>query len=456
MIFRMAKIVPCVCLGGMLLAALPGWTQAQPAADEPIAAVSGANDGDDRMLAPPPVSGEDYPVVFSSETRSNFLRGGITFDFAHSDNVLGGIGASPVSDNSYSIWPTLAIDETTSRSKLTFSYAPGFTFYQHTSGRDETDQNLAADFEYRLSPHVTAHLRDSFQKSSDAFNSPGEGLAMGVSGSLQGSNNLIVAPLADRLTNVGTGGVTYQFSPNAMVGVNATFSNLHYPDPSQVQEELYDTSSQAVSVFHTLRVSRRQYFGVTYQYQRLLAFPPGSTTNTQTNSVLLFYTWLPTSRLSVSAFAGPQFSSTQQPGLSSSHGVGPAAGGSLSWQAERTALAASYSHTITGGGGLIGASRADAATLVWRQQIVRHWNASLSGGYANNRIIVVSDLPDTSGHSITASAALEHQFNTRLSVQGGYTRLRQLYSDVPEISEHPDTNREWVTVSYQFTKALGR
>jgi hypothetical protein len=45
---------------------------------------------------------------------------------------------------------------------------------------------------------------------------------------------------------------------------------------------------------------------------------------------------------------------------------------------------------------------------------------------------------------------------TQLAVQAGYTRLRQQYDDVPAISLHPDTNREWVTVSYQFTKALGR
>ena len=447
-----AALVP----GALLLAGLPAWPQAVPAADQPAIAVTGLVDTEDRMLAPPPVSGEDYPVVFSTETRTNFLRGGITFDFAHSDNVLANTGTNPISDQSYSIWPTIALDETTGRTKLAFSYAPGFTFYQQNSGLDEADQNLAADYQYRLSPHVTIRVRDAFQKSSNAFNSPGEGLATGVSGSAGGANNLVIAPIADRLTNTGNAGMTYQFSENAMLGANVTFNNLHYPDANQVLGSLYDSSSQVASVFHSLRVSRRQYLGVSYQYQRLLAYPGGATTETQTNAVLVFYTWLPTAKFSASAFAGPQFAATSQPGLPDSHLTAPTAGGSLGWQSERTALAASYSHAITGGGGLIGASRADGANAFVRQMLSKRWQASVAGGYVDNRIIEVSALPNTSGHSITGSVAVQHQMTSQLAVQAGYTRLRQQYDDVPAISLHPDTNREWVTVSYLFTKALGR
>jgi len=440
---------------GVLSTAVAGWSQAAPAAEVPAVPLTGGVNSEDRMLTPPPVSGADYPVVFTSEEHSNFLRGGITFDFAHSDNVLGA-GVTPVSDNSYSIWPTLALDETTGRTKLEFSYAPGFTFYQQTTGRDETDQNLAVDYEYRLSPHVTMRLRDTFQKSSDAFNSPGEGLFNGVSGSLGATSNLVIAPIADRLSNTGNAGMSYQFSANAMVGFNATFGNLHYPDPGQVQGELFDSSSQVVSAFHALRIARRHYLGVAYQYQRLLAYPGAGTTETQTNAGILFYTWLPTSRVSVSAFAGPQFAATTQPALPESHLLAPDAGGSLSWQTERTALAASYIHSIIGGGGLIGASRAGAATAWARQRVAKGWTAEINGAYVNNDVIVVAGLPDTSGHSIAASAALTREFNPRFRVQGGYTRLHQIYANISEISQYPDTNREWVTVSYQFTKALGR
>ncbi|MDR3494157.1 MAG: hypothetical protein P4L82_06105, partial [Ancalomicrobiaceae bacterium] len=101
-----------------------------PAATGPIGAAVVNNDADaDRMLTPPPVSGETYPLSFTSEERANYLRGGVTFNTAYSDNVLGATSAHPVSDVSYSVWPTIALDETTPRLHTVFTYAPGFTFY---------------------------------------------------------------------------------------------------------------------------------------------------------------------------------------------------------------------------------------------------------------------------------------------------------------------------------------
>ena len=61
--------------------------------------------GEDRMLTPPPVSGQAYPLSLASEERANYLRGGVTFTTAYSDNVLGATSLTPVSDVSYSVWP---------------------------------------------------------------------------------------------------------------------------------------------------------------------------------------------------------------------------------------------------------------------------------------------------------------------------------------------------------------
>ena len=99
------------------------------------------------MLAPPPVSGANYPVAFTSEERSNYLRGGVTFNTAYSDNVLGATSSGlPVSDVSYSVWPTIALDATTPRLHSVLSYAPGFTFYQRTSSRNEAGRECGDRF----------------------------------------------------------------------------------------------------------------------------------------------------------------------------------------------------------------------------------------------------------------------------------------------------------------------
>src|SRR5579859_1908187 len=138
----------------ILLSAVSLWSQDDPgasAAKEVPAAETVASSDDARMLTPPALSGEAYPIAPTSEARSNYLRAGLTVNSAYSDNVLGGVSTHPVSDVDYSIWPTITLDQTTTRLHSLLTYAPGFTFYQRTTGRDETDQNATIDLQYRLS-----------------------------------------------------------------------------------------------------------------------------------------------------------------------------------------------------------------------------------------------------------------------------------------------------------------
>src|SRR5208282_911066 len=170
--------------------------------------------------------------------------------------------------------------------------------------------------QYRLSPHVTFSARDGFQKSSNVFNQPDLAAASTVSGGTQQGNFSVIAPIADRLSNSGNVSIASQFAANSMVGATGTFTNLHYPDQAQVPG-LFDSSSQAGSVFYSLRLSKMHYIGVTYEYQRLLSYPTEGQNETQTHAILLFYTLYPTSRFSVSFFGGPQYSDTVQPPLPS-------------------------------------------------------------------------------------------------------------------------------------------
>ena len=159
----------------------------------------------DRMMTPPPVSGQTYPIALGSQERSNYLRAGVSFTSAYTDNVLGGVSAHPVSDISYSVAPMIALDETTTRMHALLSYAPGFTFYQRTSSYNAADHNAAIQFEYRLSPHLMFSASDSFQKSSNVFNQPVDFASGGiVSGGAQGPNFSVIAPIADRLSNSGS------------------------------------------------------------------------------------------------------------------------------------------------------------------------------------------------------------------------------------------------------------
>ena len=456
------------CVGLLVLAAaVPLWSQVDTSPTQPLAAYgtgSGTENSDSRMMTPPPVSGQSYPATPGSQERSNYLRAGVTFTSAYSDNLVGSTGSNsgPVSDESYSVFPTLALDESTTRLHFTLTYAPGFTFYQHTSSLNQANQNASIDFQYRLSPHVTFSARDGFQKSSSVFNQPSLGSAGSVSGGIQEPNQSVIAPVASQLNNFGNAGITYQFAANGMIGGSGTFSNLHYLDSAQVPG-LYDSSSQGGSAFYTYRISKMHYIGVTYQYQRLLSFPAPGTNETQTHSLLLLYTLYANPHFSISFFSGPQYANTGPQfanGISlplpASQSWHPQAGGSLSWQGRLSSVSISYSHMISGGGGLIGAVKMDGANASIRQQLTRTLSASVSGGYTQNDVLASAVAGANNGHTWSGTASVQQQFGQHLNVQLGYTRLHQSYSDVAVLATLPNTNREFVSISYQFSRPLGR
>jgi len=421
----------------------------------PEPALSGETD---RMSTPPPVSGLAYPVLVGDQERSNYLRGGLAFTSAYTDNALGGVMDHPISDISYSVAPYVALDETTTRLHCLLTYAPGFTFYQRTSARNEADQNASIEVEYRLSPHVTFSAVDGFQKSSNVFNQPDLAGAGAVSGGIDSANFSVIAPIADRLSNTGTVGIADQLSFNSMVGASGTFSNLHYPDPSQVPG-LYDAGSQSGLAFYSLRFARGQYVGATYQYQRLLSYPTSGNNETQTHAMLFFYTIQPDPRFSLSFFGGPQYSDTVSAPefhVVPSHSWQPAGGASFNWQSRLSNFALGYTHIVAGGSGLVGAVQMDSATASFRQQIARRFSAGVAGGYTQNNVIGGFIAAIASGHSISAGAYLQRQFGEHLNAQAGYTRLHQSYSNITVFATTPDTNREYVSLAYQFSRPLGR
>lgn len=457
----------------ILWATVPLWSQ-EETTPHPVPAMVGAdtsaapaetyNPIEDRMITPPPVSGQAYPIAPGSQERSNYLHAGLFFMGAYTDNVLNSANGSPISDQSYSVGPTIALDETTPRLHCLLSYAPAFTFYQHTSSRNEGDHNASIEFEYRLSPHVTFSAMDSFRKTSSILNQvPDLSSGGAVSGGAQGANYSAIAPLADNLSNSANAGLSYQYALNDMVGASGTFSNLHYPDQSQVPG-LVDSTSQAGLAFYSHRVGRGQYVGVTYQYQRLLSHLGTGDNETQTHAALFFYTYAPrSSRFSFSLFGGPQHSDTVEPPVPPqqlqtirTRSWDPAGGASLGWQGKLTSIALSYVHVIAGGGGLMGAVQQDSATASAGQQITRTLSASLTGGYAKNNVISSGLNSTNDGHTISGTVSLDQQIGQRVGVQLGYTRLYQSYSNVTVLSANPDTNRVFVSISYQFSRPLGR
>jgi len=446
-------------------AALPVWSQAtessppgtggtQPKDSGAAPAATGAIENDDQMVTPPPVSVEGYSLSLGAESeRANYLRGGLRFSTTYDDNVLTN-SSRATSDMSYSIWPWISLNQSRPRLKWSFSYSPGFTFYQKNTNLNKADHLFETKLEYRLSPNVTLHLRDAYSKSSNFFSqfeqNPGGGTS---SVGLQGQNNSVIPPLAERISNAGDVQLTYQISQYGMVGMTGSFSQLRYPDRAQAGG-LLDADVKAGELFYTHRVSKRNYLGATYRYQDLLASP--SSVETQTHSLVVFYTIYFRPTFSLSAFAGPEYAETQAPHVKVQQDVSPAAGGSFGWQGRYTSLAVSVSRRVTDGGGLGSAVRAEDARASFRRQFTKALNARLDAGYTLNHLLAPTIESGVGGHTLFGGFSVLQSLRPQLELELAYTRLHQSYSNLTNLFNMPDRNRVSISLSYRFERALGR
>ena len=114
-------------------------------------------------------------------------------------------------------------------------------------------------------------------------------------------------------------------------------------------------------------------------------------------------------------------------------------------------------HPYCGSGveGLFGAFDSNSATLLASSRLTRTWNVEAGGAYAiNKNVTAFLPLAAPGGHSVSESVAFQHIFTQHFKAELGYTHLHQSYSGIPAISQAPDTDRVFCSVTYQFARPL--
>ena len=438
------------CLSFIFLMTIPTFPQAvSPIASAPVA-------GTNRMVVPPPVSVEPYRTDVGLEAKPNYLRGGISFGTSYIDNLYAGSGSSPLAEKIYSVSPTLDFEQTRSTRHATVRYSPSFTFYQPTSALNEINQDGSVGYQVRLTPHSEINLNDSIQYRSTPFYIAASGSDGAVSGAAQTVTPGVIIPYAKNLNNVANGEFTLQTGRSSMIGVSGSATTLHFPDLVETSG-VYDSNSRSGSGFYSRRLSDTQYFGVLYIYAQTQAFPINAESETRLQSVLAFYSIYPKERLSLSASVGPQNYRVSQAPLLTAHSWAPSLAASIGWRGLHTSFAASYSQTVTGGGGLAGAyhSRSAIASAAW--EMSRTWTAHVTASYAINENVTPHLVGAYSGgHGIFGTATVGHSMGRQFNFALEYSRLHLSYSDIPAISSNPDSNRVAASITWRFMRPLGQ
>lgn len=428
---------------------LPAWSQVESPVESAPAPTT-----DEQMETPPRVSVATFPTTVAAETRSNYIRGGVNFQTSYIDNLYEGATGHPIGETTFSVLPTIIMDQTTARQHVLISYSPGFMFYLPTSSLNEVNQSASAEYQFRLTPHSSISLNDMFLDSS--FGSSNSVVGGTVSGSAQPATPEIVPPFAQELTNRANAELSVQTGRDTMIGVSGMTMLLHYPNLSETSG-LYDSSSRGGSAFYNHRLTESQYVGATYEYSDFLTYPTAGTSETQTHTISAFYTLYLKRRLSLSVSGGPQYFQVSETSFLTSSAWQPSVMASIGWQGQRTTFAVSYLREVTGGGGLLGAYKTSSSNISARWQIARNWTAGAGGAYANYANVSPALFSSNiGGHFISGDGTLEHSFAGQLMVGLEYDRMHYSYGGVASLSANPNSNRISGSVSWQFTRAIGR
>ena len=459
----------------VLLAALGvahGQTQEQPTASDttrtaPAPALSGiagmeglADDQDDVSVPQIPVflGGQGTQLALATEMeRSNYLRGGVNFGVGYNDNAL--IAPSgQIGDTTYSVFPNIAIDQSTSRMRWTLAYGAGLTVNQRLSNNNQGAHNLRFDSLFRLSPHVNFRVAENFSLISGIFGASGGSDLQG------GGTGTLITPLASQRSNQTVVETNYHFALKDIVGASGTFYDLHYNDVTTGAGTLSNTQTASGSVFWLHQILRGNWAGVAYRFDRITYDPNGETkvhTFSVTDSLRI------AKGFHVSGFIGPEYAENQgvaatgpnvgQLSRFSSWGVsGGLEGG---WQSARTTVTAGYSKQVSNGSGVLGAVNLQNVHGAIRRELTRGWAINLLASYAGNKALTLASATTAQSIKTTSvGASLERNVGRSLGFQVGYFHDFQDQSGTadPAQTYNVDRNRFLVTLSYQWVKALGR
>ena len=407
-------------------------------------------------------------LAFEPElARTNYLNTGISIGTAFDDNALS-TSSDRISNFGYSVLPYIGLKQSRGRLNWTLDYAAGLTINQQLSSRNQGSHNLGFESEYWLSPHVNFLVRDRFLMTTGFFDQVNQNHD-GTSGTvLQTPNQAVITPLAKQTSNTATTQITYQFGRDSQIGGSGTFYQSHYND-APVNTTLIDTNSQEAEAFYNHRLFDRDSIGVTYRFQRLTFSPVFN--NVLTHSVLATYTFRPRSNLSLSVFAGPQYTNNnselmvltmQLPVIYlsaipiSQKSWSPAVGGSFNWNGQRTSFVADASRMINDGGGLLGAVKLTTFDAAVRRQLSRNYTTELGVVYGLSDTVGSSALSYSSVKSATGNFSLSRRFGTDFGLTLGYAYAYQLQTNSAPGSTNINHNRAWITISYTFSRPLGR
>jgi hypothetical protein len=439
----------------IFLVTIPAFSQVEPSAS----GGGSSSEDDSEMMTPPPVSGMPYESG-AEGARSNFLNATLGVNASYDDNLLPGANAQPVGDETYWIFPSVSLNKSTSRQRVSLGYSPSFTFYQHTTALDSVNQSASGSFQDRLSPHLSLSIQDYFVRTNDVFSEAYPFAAGNLTGTTEAPVPALIVPYVEQMSDSASGSVDYQIARRSMIGGGASYSTFSFPNPSAAAG-LSNSDGEGGSAFFSRRFTGKQYGGISYSYARdVVTDAPYAPFNTQMHSILPFYSFYFNPKFSISVSAGMQHINILQLGGQPYAAWLTAGSASMGWQGTRGSFSIGYLHSISTGEGFSEALTSDSVSAGSSWKLSPRWDGGFEVSYVNSSPVTTQagflTYGYEGGNALTLGATLSHALAEHLSLAGGYDRLQENYPGIAFIASNPASDRVYVSLSYQFSKSLGR
>jgi hypothetical protein len=112
---------------------------------------------------------------------------------------------------------------------------------------------------------------------------------------------------------------------------------------------------------------------------------------------------------------------------------------------------------VTGGGGLPGAYLENSANASVRRELTHTWGINFNAFYSNNKNQTpLYPFSEPGGHTIRGGVSADHAITRALKFIVGYDKMEENYAGVGALSALPSSNREYGSISYQFSRPIGR
>jgi hypothetical protein len=386
----------------------------------------------------------------------NYLKGGISVSQLFSDNA-GLASTDRVNDVSYGIQSNLTLGHFTPRLSYDVGVVGGVVLSRKLSDRNQATESAVADLSYGLSQFVTLRLSDGFTNSTGLWSGAtgGGNLSIGPGIGVVQQGNTSPFTYGSFRTNNALAELSAQLNASSSAGVRATHLYTWFPSGANdpLVGTLYGGSVYSAETYYNHQFTLRNFGGISLRGQ--LFDMDRTVGRTDTVSLLFMYGYNFRPNLSLSFFGGPELSTTDAP-----QGIpapvlpfprrmwSPAAGTVFSVKGLKTGGSASYTHQISGGGGLLSAVTLDSVDAEVFRRYGRRFQLGPGFTYFLNTPIVPSPTLRTYSGRLQATYQIGN-----IALSGAYSRDNRT---IVGSNASASADNVWLSFTYGFLKPLGR